>query len=95
MVCLINDFGLRQFQWLGFGSAGELLTGSQQDLGPHYPAISELVLFTAFVVGDDKMNMVENICCTFLTQKVLYAEREREREREFTISQTCHCTLFM
>ena len=64
---LINVLGLGQFEWFGFGSAGEFLTAGQLDLSPHYPTIGEFVLFTSFVVGDEKMNMVEDVRGTFLT----------------------------
>ena len=59
--------GFGQFEWFGFGSAGKFLAAGQLDLSPHYPTISELVLFTSFVVGDEKMNMVEDVRGTFLT----------------------------
>ena len=61
--CLLFIYltGLGQFQWFRLGSAGEFLTAGQLDLSTHYPTISELVLFTAFVVGDEEMNVVENV----------------------------------
>ena len=64
---LINVLGLGQFEWFGFSSAGKFLAAGQLDLSPHYPTIGELVLFTSFVVGDEKMNMVEDVRGTFLT----------------------------
>ena len=62
-----NVLGLGQLQWFRLDSAGERLTAGQLDLSPHYPTISELVLFTAFVVRDEEMNVVENVCGTLLT----------------------------
>ena len=68
----IDVLGLGQCQWFRLGSAGEFLTADQLDLSTHYPAIGELVLLTTFVVGDDEMNMVGNVCNSILKIEVLW-----------------------
>ena len=61
-----NVLGLGQFQRFRLDGAGKLLTAGQLDLSSYYPTISKVILCTAFVIGDDEMNMVENICGSFI-----------------------------
>ena len=65
--CFVNLVCVGEAEWFGFRRAGELAAAGQLNLSSHYPPISELILFTALVVGEDEVDMIEDVRGSVLT----------------------------
>ena len=75
-------FLLRQLEWFRLWSARNLLTAGQLNLRTDYSTILETVLWVTLVVGDDEMDMVEDVGGSVFIQEILEGEQRKGRERE-------------
>ena len=63
---------IRQHEWLRLRGTGEILAAGKLNLSPHYPAVCVLVLSIALVVGQDEMDMIEDVRGSLDIQLILY-----------------------